>query len=173
MFKKKNLRKPGQNLPKTSKSNLRLNISGFGLDNFLTAIAIACFVFLAMDTISNQEQKIIIDQNTSVRPHTNPENFQKQKSEKIAEVPASLLRLTTAQNNSSSLNDDISFLNSTDSSQSSSIQTTNPGEIYTVKKGDSLFKIANQEKTTVSILASLNNLSEPYNLQIGQQLKLP
>ena len=43
---------------------------------------------------------------------------------------------------------------------------------YTVKKGDSLYKIANNNNTSVSIIQSLNNLTNN-NLSIGQVLKIP
>lgn len=43
---------------------------------------------------------------------------------------------------------------------------------YTVKNGDSLWKIANQFDTTVDELISINNLSTTL-LQIGQQLLVP
>ena len=43
---------------------------------------------------------------------------------------------------------------------------------YTVKKGDSLYKIANNYNTSVSTLMSLNNLTSN-NLSIGQILKIP
>jgi len=43
---------------------------------------------------------------------------------------------------------------------------------YTVKKGDSLYKIAQNNNTTVSELIQLNNLTNT-NLSIGQVLKLP
>ena len=43
---------------------------------------------------------------------------------------------------------------------------------YTVKKGDSLYKIASNYKTTVSDIIRLNNLSNN-NLSIGQILKIP
>lgn len=43
---------------------------------------------------------------------------------------------------------------------------------YIVKKGDSLYKIAQANNTTTSELISLNNLSST-NLSIGQVLKLP
>jgi LysM repeat protein len=42
---------------------------------------------------------------------------------------------------------------------------------YTVKKGDSLYKIAQQNNTTVNELMSLNNLGTTL-LSIGQVLKL-
>ncbi len=43
---------------------------------------------------------------------------------------------------------------------------------YVVKKGDSLYKIANRYNTSVSNLLSLNNLSSA-NLSIGQVIKIP
>ncbi|MEQ8822289.1 MAG: peptidoglycan DD-metalloendopeptidase family protein [Sumerlaeia bacterium] len=46
-----------------------------------------------------------------------------------------------------------------------------PG-IYTVRKGDSLWKIAQNSGTTVDALKSLNGLSGN-NLAVGQQLRLP
>ena len=47
-----------------------------------------------------------------------------------------------------------------------------PGNTYIVKKGDSLYKIANLYNTTVDTLKSLNNLTSN-NLSIGQTLILP
>lgn len=44
--------------------------------------------------------------------------------------------------------------------------------IYTVKKGDSLWSIAKNNKTTVDVIVKLNNLSNA-NLSIGQKLLLP
>ena len=44
--------------------------------------------------------------------------------------------------------------------------------IYTVKKGDSLWSIANDNNTTVNELKSANNLSSN-NLSIGQKLIIP
>ena len=44
--------------------------------------------------------------------------------------------------------------------------------IYTVKKGDSLYSIANKYNTTVSEIINLNNLKNN-NLSINQQLKIP
>ena len=43
---------------------------------------------------------------------------------------------------------------------------------YTVKKGDSLYSIANRYNTSVSTIMNLNNLKNT-NLSIGQQLKIP
>ena len=45
-------------------------------------------------------------------------------------------------------------------------------KIYIVKKGDSLWKIANSNNTTVDALKKLNNLATNL-LQIGQSLKIP
>ena len=44
--------------------------------------------------------------------------------------------------------------------------------LYTVKKGDNLYNIANSYNTTVSDIMSLNNLSSNI-LSIGQTLKIP
>ena len=46
------------------------------------------------------------------------------------------------------------------------------GKIYTVIKGDSLYKIAQKYHTTVDELKKLNNLSSS-NLTIGMKLKIP
>ena len=44
--------------------------------------------------------------------------------------------------------------------------------VYTVKKGDTLYRIANEYNTTVDNLIKYNNLSSP-NLSIGQKLLIP
>lgn len=44
---------------------------------------------------------------------------------------------------------------------------------YTVKKGDKLWKIANQYNTTVDKLVELNNIEDPDLIIIGQVLKIP
>lgn len=51
---------------------------------------------------------------------------------------------------------------------------TNPDNMfmYTVKKGDSLYSIANKYNTTVKDIINLNNL-KTNNLQIGQILRIP
>lgn len=48
-----------------------------------------------------------------------------------------------------------------------------PAKAYTVKKGDSLYKIAKAEKITVEQLAKANNLTKASKLQIGQKLEIP
>jgi len=50
--------------------------------------------------------------------------------------------------------------------------TTEDYIIYTVKSGDSLYKIANQYEVSVAEIIELNNLGTTV-LQIGQQLKIP
>ena len=49
---------------------------------------------------------------------------------------------------------------------------TASGNTYTVKSGDSLYKIAQQYNTTVNELKNLNNISSNL-LSIGQVLKIP
>jgi len=55
---------------------------------------------------------------------------------------------------------------------SNTIEQPSSEGTYTVKSGDSLYKIANQFQTTVTKLKQLNNLSSD-NLSIGQILKIP
>ena len=52
------------------------------------------------------------------------------------------------------------------------ISSSNSDEYYIVKKGDTLWDLANKYNTSVSTIKSLNNLSTNV-LQIGQKLKLP
>lgn len=51
-------------------------------------------------------------------------------------------------------------------------QIEEPEYLYTVKSGDSLYKIAREYNTTVDELMKLNNLSSIY-LNVGQTLKIP
>jgi LysM repeat protein len=44
---------------------------------------------------------------------------------------------------------------------------------YTVKKGDTIFNIAQQHNMSWTTLATLNNLSSPFTLQIGQKIQIP
>ncbi|PJG84300.1 murein hydrolase activator NlpD [Conservatibacter flavescens] len=46
------------------------------------------------------------------------------------------------------------------------------GDTYTVRKGDTMFLIAYISGMDVKELAALNNMSEPYNLSIGQTLRV-
>lgn len=52
------------------------------------------------------------------------------------------------------------------------VNSSQENEVYTVKKGDSLYSIANRYKTTVDAIMKLNNLSTTA-LSIGQKLLLP
>ena len=45
--------------------------------------------------------------------------------------------------------------------------------LYTVKQGDTLFNISQQYNIKWDLIAQINNLTEPYLLKIGQQLKIP
>lgn len=62
------------------------------------------------------------------------------------------------------------------------VQTTKPEPIkqehyvdnrYTVQSGDSLSKIAQQNKTTVEELAKLNNITDVNKIKTGEKIKLP
>lgn len=44
---------------------------------------------------------------------------------------------------------------------------------YTVQKGDTLFDIAQSHNVSWQVIAALNNLSQPYSLKLGSQLKIP
>jgi LysM repeat protein len=44
---------------------------------------------------------------------------------------------------------------------------------YTVRTGDILFNIANKFNSTVEEISSLNNLSDPNFIRVGQTLKIP
>lgn len=46
-------------------------------------------------------------------------------------------------------------------------------DVYVVKSGDTLSKIAAQFNTTVDILADLNNIENPNLIRVGQEIKLP
>ncbi len=45
------------------------------------------------------------------------------------------------------------------------------GDVYTVKRGDTLYKISRQTGTSVSELARLNGISPPYTIEVGQRLR--
>jgi LysM repeat protein len=45
--------------------------------------------------------------------------------------------------------------------------------LYTVKNGDTLFNISQEYNIQWDLIAQMNNLSEPYVLHAGQQLKIP
>lgn len=46
-------------------------------------------------------------------------------------------------------------------------------QLYVVKKGDTLSKIARIHKTTVAKLQSQNNITDPRKIKIGQEIRIP
>jgi LysM repeat protein len=57
-------------------------------------------------------------------------------------------------------------------SQTPAKETSGSRELYTVKSGDNLSKIATEHKTTVRAIRSANNLSTD-RITVGQKLKIP
>ena len=47
------------------------------------------------------------------------------------------------------------------------------GGIHTIRKGDTLYALARQYKTSVATLKSYNGIKDHRNLQIGQRIKIP
>ncbi len=45
-------------------------------------------------------------------------------------------------------------------------------DVYTVKRGDTLYRISRLTGTSVQELARLNNISPPYTIEVGQRLKV-
>lgn len=46
------------------------------------------------------------------------------------------------------------------------------GAVYTVKRGDTLYRVSRMTGTSVKELARLNNISPPYTIEVGQKLKV-
>lgn len=46
------------------------------------------------------------------------------------------------------------------------------GAVYTVKRGDTLYRISRSTGTSVKELARLNGISPPYTIEVGQKLRL-
>ncbi|WMY75120.1 amidase activator ActS [Buttiauxella selenatireducens] len=46
------------------------------------------------------------------------------------------------------------------------------GPVYTVKRGDTLYRISRMTGSSVSELARLNGISSPYTLEVGQKLRI-
>ena len=50
--------------------------------------------------------------------------------------------------------------------------SSDSGSVYTVKRGDTLYRISRTTGTSIKDLARLNNISPPYTIEVGQRLKL-
>lgn len=49
---------------------------------------------------------------------------------------------------------------------------TYSGSVYTVKRGDTLYRISRATETSVKELARLNGISPPYTIEVGQRIKV-
>lgn len=58
------------------------------------------------------------------------------------------------------------------SGNKSSDSGSSSGAVYTVKRGDTLYRISRTTGTSVKDLARLNGISPPYTIEVGQKLKL-
>lgn len=56
--------------------------------------------------------------------------------------------------------------------KSSNSEGSYSGSVYTVKRGDTLSRISRMTGTSVGELARLNGISPPYNINVGQKLKV-
>lgn len=54
-----------------------------------------------------------------------------------------------------------------------SLPTPTPSNVYIVRAGDTLSKIADNFQTTVEEILAANNLSDPDRIEVGQVLRLP
>lgn len=58
------------------------------------------------------------------------------------------------------------------SGSKSSDAGSSSGAVYTVKRGDTLYRISRITGTSVKDLARLNNISPPYTIEVGQKLRV-
>jgi len=58
-------------------------------------------------------------------------------------------------------------------SGSASIPTNSSGQFHVVARGENLFRIALHYRTTVTILAQINSISDPTRIYVGQKIYLP
>jgi LysM repeat protein len=77
-------------------------------------------------------------------------------------------RVVTTQNPSQP-----KVLGASDTAAGGSQNTNDNFIIYTVKSGDTVFSIAQKYNIAWTTIATLNNLTPPYTLKIGQELKIP
>lgn len=76
-------------------------------------------------------------------------------------------------NNTTNTTNTTNANNANNTNNASIVNNGNDGILYTVKTGDSLLTIAKQYDTTVERIAAYNELTEPDNIQAGQQIKIP
>ena len=66
----------------------------------------------------------------------------------------------------------ITDIHSTTPSTPTTSTPTSSGT-YTVQRGDTLFKIARDHNTTVQVIAEANQITDPSQLNVGQELRVP
>lgn len=107
--------------------------------------------------------------STNTTNTTNANNATNTTNATNANNATSATNATNANNATSATN----ATNANNTNNASIVNNGNDGILYTVKTGDSLLTIAKQYDTTVERIAAYNDLTEPDNIQDGQQIKIP
>ena len=87
-------------------------------------------------------------------------------SETYVESPDGKIARSLRGNNNSDKAQKISIISK------NAMESSLPSNYYTVKNGDSLWSISRKYDMKIQELASLNNLSKPYRIKPGQQLRI-